>query len=251
MIRCLSALCILFFSLFLIAGEKDGWSDKAELSGVFTSGNSESSTLGLSNKLGWKGGPSTFDFDISVVRAESEDAETGVSEITAENYVLFLRYSQKFSERTDWYVGGDWRKDEIAGIKSRSGFGAGIGNTWVDADTRKFKTSYGLKMVQQEDVFEPMNFDDSHVALNLRMEHFQTVTKTANYEQTLAVDINGEETDEYTANWEHGFSVSVSKRIALKVGLKLLYDNEPSFKSPGVQLDDLDTIFTTSLVVNF
>jgi hypothetical protein len=53
----------------------------------------------------------------------------------------------------------------------------------------------------------------------------------------------------------------MSDMLALKVSLQWLYDNLPSLElvdyTPGtppqvpVPLDDLDTIFTTSLVVNF
>jgi hypothetical protein len=64
-------------------------------------------------------------------------------------------------------------------------------------------------------------------------------------------------------------AVTMSDRLALKISLQWLYDNEPSFEAvplfdmdpsiPGAvllgqvprQLDNLDTIFTTSLVINF
>ncbi|MDJ0838094.1 MAG: DUF481 domain-containing protein [Acidobacteriota bacterium] len=249
--RCLSALgCFLLISVAQ-AGEKGAWSDKAELSGVFTSGNSESSNLGFSNELGWQGGPATFDFDVSAVRAESDDPDTGESNLTAENYSLGLLYNRKFNKRTSWYAGLDWKQDEFAGVKSRTGLSAGLGHDWIDTETRKFKTSYGVKQVSQEDVFEPVDYDGEFLALNLRVEHFQTVTKTSNYEQTFVADINGEDSEDFRVDWKHGFSVTVSERVAIKLGLKLIYDNLPPFADDIRRKDELDTILTTSLVINF
>ncbi len=63
-------------------------------------------------------------------------------------------------------------------------------------------------------------------------------------------------------NW---LTVTMSARLALKVSLQWLYDHEPSFESitdptdllppsgptASARLDDLDTIFTASLVANF
>jgi hypothetical protein len=61
-------------------------------------------------------------------------------------------------------------------------------------------------------------------------------------------------------------AVAMNRRLALKVSLQWLYDNQPSLQlvdlfnppfPPGtpagraqVELDELDTIFTASLVVN-
>jgi hypothetical protein len=59
--------------------------------------------------------------------------------------------------------------------------------------------------------------------------------------------------------------VVLNKRLALKVSLQFLYDNQPSFEelplfdTAGVdtgtavlaELDELDTVFTSSLVMSF
>jgi len=80
------------------------------------------------------------------------------------------------------------------------------------------------------------------------------------------IDGNLDETSDYRADFTNYVAVAMSGRLALKASLQLLYDNEPSlgslqlFTSDGVlfpgtfvvaPVDDLDSIFTVSLVMNF
>ena len=78
------------------------------------------------------------------------------------------------------------------------------------------------------------------------------------------VDYGLNESDNWRADMINSLTVAMSKTLALKVGLTWIYQNEPAFTQvtlvgPGVpdgttvpvQVDELDTIFTTSLVVSF
>jgi hypothetical protein len=93
--------------------------------------------------------------------------------------------------------------------------------------------------------------------------------ETTTYWNETILDENLDETSDYRVNMINSVAVTMSDRLALKVSLQWLYDNEPAFEDvpvfdmdpsiPGAvllgqvprQLDELDTIFTTSLVVNF
>ena len=81
------------------------------------------------------------------------------------------------------------------------------------------------------------------------------------YEVITILDGNLDETDDYRADMVNALAVTMSQRLALKLSLQWLYDNEPSFDiipfsdfggvDQPFQLDELDQIFTASLVVNF
>lgn len=253
---------------------KKPWTNQIDLAGVFTSGNSESSHLSFKDIYTYTSGASTFKLNLGAVRAEnarftrravgSTDAftveEDKENQLSAENYAVGLGYNRKFGERTSWFVSADWQKDEIAGIKSRLGVAAGIATDWIATDRHKLTTSYGAKWIQQEEVVEPPGYDDSYPAVTLKLDQSFKATKTATYTQGLTIDFNTDETDDYLADWQHGFAVNVSTRIALKLGLQFKYDNQPAFESiPLVgtdqsvfaELDELDTIFTSSIVINF
>ena len=80
------------------------------------------------------------------------------------------------------------------------------------------------------------------------------------------VDENLNQTDDWRVNMTNAVSINMSTHLALKVSLQWLYDNAPSLKEvdlfdPGdlttpigtvfVEADDIDTLFTTALVVKY
>lgn len=256
-----------------------GWSDKAELSYVQTSGNSEASTLGLKNELKRTWAEALFTLRAGAVRAEAttffrtavgtpdsfifvEDKE---SELTAESYLLAGRYDHKITERFFWYGGAGWDRNRFAGVQNRYVAEGGVGNIWVDTDTVKFKTSYALTYTDQEDVVEVPGSDGSFVGLRLSWDYLHQFGASTTYTNVLVVDDSLEETSDWRADMTNSVAVAMSKRLALKASLQWLYDNQPSFVGVGlldglgvptgstvlVELDELDTVFTTSLVINF
>lgn len=256
-----------------------GWSDKAEMSYVQTAGNSEGSTLGLKNELKRTWAEATFTLRAGAVRAESttffrtavgtpgsfvfvEDKE---SQLTAENYLLAGRYDRKITERFFWYGGAGWDRNRFAGVENRYVAEGGVGNVWVDTDTVKFKTSYALTYTDQEDVVEVPGSDGSFAGLRLSWDYLHQFGANTTYTNVLVVDDSLEETSDWRANMTNSVAVSMNKRLALKASLQWLYDNQPSFADVAlvdglgvptgstvlVELDELDTVFTTSLVINF
>ncbi len=248
------------------------WSNQIDLGGVWTSGNSESSNLSLKEAYTWKSDRADFNLNLAAVRADNaritrfaigtpddyDVIEDRTRQLSAENYSFGMRYGQKISARTSWFVSTDWARDEIAGLKNRYGLAAGLANVLADGERHKLKTSYGAKWVDEQNVFEPAGFDGSYPALALVLDQWLKVTKTSEYSQRLAIDANTDESKDWRANWNHGFSVSVNGAIAIKLGLTLQYDNQPAFVAVPLQgstevialeLDELDTIFTTALVI--
>jgi hypothetical protein len=254
--------------------KKLGWFDTAELSYVLTSGNSEGTTLGFKNKLWrvWDNG--LLEFNAGGIRVESttttysatgtpgnfdidEDKDTST---TAENYYLNGRYDRKISDRFFWFVAAGWDRNEPAGVKNRYTGAGGVGNIWYARDDLKFRTDYALSWTKQDDVVENPDIEDSFFGLRLSWLYWNAFTETTSYTNEFIVDENLDETDDLRLNMINSLAVTMSKRLALKVSLQWLYDNQPALiavplngSGPDVYLeaDDLDTIFTTSLVVNF
>lgn len=272
--------------LFLLAGlgfaqdEEKTWSDQAQLSGVFTNGNSESSNLGIDNTLTWKSAPNSIIFKVSALRVEnttfsrravgSSDnfdlLETSDSEVTAERYLIDLDYNRDMSGNFNWYSGVAWLKDEPAGIDSRIRISAGFGYQVIKKDSHDLKVSFGAEWIDESPVFSSGSDDESFPALDLGLVQKVVVSPTTTYDQTLNLTPSLEDSDNYLAVWSHGLSVKMTEMIALKVGLTFNYDNQPAFTQVDLfnnvgdatpsgsvlaPLDELDTTFTTSLVINF
>jgi putative salt-induced outer membrane protein YdiY len=258
------------------ADDEYRWRDTAEFSFVATAGNADTTTLGFKNKLWRKWDSSAFELNAGGVRSEGTTNRRAVgtvdsfrleddSELTAENYFLNGRYDRKITERFFWFTGAGWDRNTFAGIDNRYTAVGGVGNSWVDTETVKFRTDYAVTWTSQDDVVDNPETDDTFLGLRVSWHYLHMFGETTQYMNDFVVDENLDETDDWRANMINSVSVALNKRLALKVSLQFLYDNQPSFEelplfdTAGVdtgetvlaELDELDTVFTSSLVVNF
>jgi hypothetical protein len=257
------------------AEKETGWTDVAELGFVLTTGNSETSTISLNNTLAKSWGKSAFTLKAGALRVETTTITsatgTGVddytvtedSETTAEKYFLNGRFDREITEKLFWLVGAGWEKNELAGIENRFSAFGGVGNIWVDSETVNFRTDYALTYTDQEDVVPTAGLDDNFLGLRFSWEYLHRFTENTTYGNDFIVDENLDETSDFRADMVNWVAVNMNKMLALKVSLQFLYDNEPALETltlnagtPGelditVPVDDLDSIFTASLVVNF
>src|SRR5207245_1656187 len=139
-------------------------------------------------------------------------------------------------------------KDKLGRKWDRSSFELKAGGVRAEATT-KTRTAAGT--------VTDLSIDETSATARIAERYF------LKRRYDLILDGNLDDTSDFKANMTNSLAVAMSRRLALKVSLQLLYDHQPAFQAvdllgappPGVkvlaQLDDLDTIFTTSLVVNF
>lgn len=254
--------------------EAKKWSDTAEFSFVATDGNSESMSLGFKNTAIREWENASLTIGAGGIRVETttftRTAVNGVvtedkdSETTAEAYYFKGRYDRQIHDRLFWYTGAGWDRNEFAGIKNRYIVEGGVGNTWRDTEELKFKTSYGLTFTDQEDVVENPAVDETFIGARFSWDYMNQLGANTTFTNVLVLDENLDETSDWRADMLNGLAVAMNDHLALKVGLRLLYDNEPSLElvpnedGAGAplapveyELDELDTILTISLVVDF
>ena len=282
------SLFVLLLTLLLAAapalaqddeGPEPGWYDTAELTFVTTGGNSESETFGFKNSLQRvfdnalfslnAGGISVDTTVITRFATRSGDnvtfGEDKVSELTAENYYLNGRYDRDITDKFFWYTGLGWERNEFAGFTDRIVGVVGVGNYWWKADNGHFRTDYGLTYTSQDDVVENLAIDDSFLGVRLSYDYLNQLTDTTEFASILIIDQNLDESDDLRANFTNSIAVSMTERLALKASLQLLYDDLPALVAVDVvnaageatgetllgELDDLDSLFTVALVINF
>lgn len=263
-----------------VAEEEAGWEYSSELTLLFTSGNATVRTFGLggSARRDWARGE--LSFRAGGLRTESgtttrvaigtPDAYTVADESdpkpTAENYFLKAEYERSFSEDVHLTTGVGWERNTFAGFESRlSAMLLGVGNMWIDDETTRLKSDYGVTLTAQKDVISDPDKSSAFVGLRVTTSLRRRLTATANLESTLILDENLVDTGDLRADLTSSLALDVNHLLAVKTGLRFVWDNEPALmeaplQQPGgtptgetvlVSRNKLDSTFTIALVANF
>lgn len=258
--------------------KKLGWKDSAEFSLVSTQGNTESASLGFKNVLQriWEdaelsikaGGIRVQSTTASRIAIEESNGDIRLidpdKETTAENYYLNGHYGQKISKRLFWFVGASWERNEFAGFDNRYVGEGGVGHNWRDTEDLLFRTGYSVTYTKEDLIVETPGVDDSFLGYRFSWVYLNKFGKSTTYTNDLILDGNADRSSAWRGDMDNGLAVAMNSRVALKVGLRFLYQNEPKLEELALydtsgneigttfaELDELDTIFTASLVVNF
>ena len=251
------------------------WENATELSFVSTGGNASSNSLGMKASFVGTAGPSAFKVEAGGIRSETDlttrsavgtpgdftVTETTISQLTAENYFLRGRYDRR-REAAYAFAGAGWDRNTFAGIQNRFAIVAGLGRTFAEGETGRFKADLGATYTIQKDVNPAVGADDAFGGARVTLDATRALTETTDFASALVMDQNLENTDDRRADWINSLSVSLSERLALKTSVQILFDNQPSLLSvplfdaggaaagtvatPG---DKFDNIVTLTLVI--
>jgi len=249
----------------------------AELASVWTSGNSETTTLGSAARLRrvWPTtelqlrGKATETQSTTLTRTaqgtvdDFQIIEDENTEKTAEFYNVQASARHDLSKYFFAFGGVDWMKNRFAGIDSRTLLALGAGNTWADTDRTSFKTFYNFTYTFQTDVVENPFVKSDFPGLQAGFAWKQRLTDSTRFISDLVADLNLDNTDDVRLDWLNELPVSISSKLELKPSLRLLWRNEPSLTEVPLidvggtptgdtvltPLSELDTIFTLALVV--
>jgi putative salt-induced outer membrane protein YdiY len=253
------------------------WENASELSFVSTGGNASSTTFGVKASLTGTGEPNTVKVELGGIRASSDIktrravgtpgsftvSETSDSKLTAASYFARARYDRSFGGAFA-FGGAGWDRNTFAGVENRYQFVSGVGRTWVDGESGRFKTDVGGTYTIQRDVSPRPGADDEFFGFRGSIEARRRLTATADYTSTLIADQNLETSEDFRADWINSIAVSISEGLALKTSVQLLYDAQPAnipvplFDDGGAQIgtvsargDEIDRVLTLTLVVRF
>lgn len=278
--------CIFFCCLFAFfhgraAGQDgaapQGWSATAELTGVWTAGNSTASTFGLNASVRREWARSELKVDGGGIRTEAvrmtrvargsvesyEIEEETDRERTAESYYARARFDRRLSEAFYTFAGADWLRNTFSGVDSRTLFAAGAGNRWIADERTRFKTDAALTYTLQDDVVNNPFVNSEFAGVRAALDLWKYVSSSAEFASVLVADWNLDNREDVRLDWTSSLPVSINARLALKPSLQLLWRNEPSLiEVPLVApdgsatgelvttpLEKLDTFFTLALVV--
>ena len=279
-------LLLIFTCLPILAAEGDEeeeakvWTDKADFSLVVTDGNSNSQTLGFNNTLNGKWARSTFGLRVEAIRAESSDSRIAVGDtndfvvvepeprVSAERYFLGTQYGHSITGNLNWNGTATWERNQPSGIQNRYSVAAGLGNVWHDRNDLKFSTEYSVTYTDQEDVVDDSTTEDRFPGLRVFIKYEPKLGQNATYRLSVIMDEDLDDTSNFRVNMVNSITAAMGGRYALKASLQFLFDNRPALEDISLfappfsrgdtpidtvtnELDKLDTIFTTSLVIDF
>lgn len=255
------------------------WSYNAELSLLFTSGNSTVRTFGLGGGARREWGGGELSLSAGGLRTESgttrriavgtPDDFTVTSnadpEPTAENYFARGEYERSFSDHVHLTTGAGWERNTFAGYESKLSLVSGIGNMWIDTERTRLKSDYGFTFTMQDDVIDDPDKSSSFGGIRVSTNFRRQLTETANLESTLTLDENLTDTADLRADLANSLAVDINSSLAVKTGLRLAWDNAPALtraplEDPGgvptgetvlVPRHKLDSTLTIALVANF
>lgn len=258
------------------ADEPSGWAGTAEATFVFTSGNSEASSLGFRLALGrdWLGGSLSFEGGGIRVKSSTRSQtavgtlddfsvlEETLSTLTAENYHARARFDRPLGSALLWYLGGGWERNQFAGIDNRRSVTAGVSRMWLDSEGSHFRTDVGLTYTRESFV---ASLDDAGFAgARFSWDLGRALSSSTTLVSKLVVDDNLAEPADLRADFFNSIAVAMSDRLALKVSFQLMWDNRPALVgiplvplngsaesgSVLIPLDTTDSLLTLALVVN-
>ena len=255
-----------------------GWYSTGGLSYVMAAGNSSASSLGFKAEAKRLWPRATFTFTLAGVRAEAGDAarravgvpdnfqiETGPRVLKAEKYNAAAAFDRRVTDRFGWTVGAEYDRDRFSGLDSRTLGLAGVSYLFANRKEFMFKSGLAATITHQSEVVPDPSTKDTFAGLRVSADAERKLGANGTYVGGLAVDENVQDTADLRVRFGNALAVSMNKRLAVQLGLLLLYDHQPSlvalplFDPAGSPLGitvaaraaTLDTTFTASVVVSF
>lgn len=250
------------------------WSNSTELSLVWTQGNSDVQTFGFKNTLEHKKPYGRTRVKLDALRSDTSDdpyllvqpglvfqpgeTPTGFTtravrpgaEPDVARYFAEGRYEGNLSEKArfaygtggaTWNAGASWDRNEDAGILSRTIVFAGLGHVWRDREDFKFRSTYGVSWTDRiEDVEDPEK-DQKFVGLRLTTDLTDKWGANTTFDNDFTYNVSFSDISDWNADLSLGLSVMMSRHLALKISLQLIYANEPA-------LEEVDLIVRAELI---
>ena len=254
-----------------------GWYSTSGLSFVMASGNSRASTLGARVEVKRLWSRAMFTVAGSAVRADANDpprravgapedfeVETGPRVAKAAKYNATTVFDRRVTDRFGWQTGAEFDRDRFSGLSSRTLGFAGVSYLLANRKDFVLKTGLAATLAHQRELVDDPVTRNTFAGLRLSGDAERMLGANSKYVGGLAVDESLGDTADARVRFANALSVSMSKRLALQVGLLLLYDHQPSlvelplFNAQGTPTGlvaapaaTLDTTFTVSVVVSF
>jgi putative salt-induced outer membrane protein len=217
-------------------GRRLGFDGSLALRGSATSGNTDSSDLGIGADLGFYDGLNGYQLQMSYDYSEDDD------EKSEESFLYDLEYRRNLSPDFYGFVQLQGTIDEFSSYESDTFLGFGVGYRIYNTNDMIWTAQAGLgyRYADLQDVDALDDFEEP--AVSIGSEFFRRLNDTTYVSNDT--DIVWSETDTVVFN-DLGFTVAMSDTLALRTSLLTEWHSDP-FSGR----DDFDNRYGISLVYN-
>lgn len=213
------------------------WTGSLGLSYLATSGNADTSSLGIEATVKRKPAPWGIDIAALALRAEKDGVKT------AERVFGRARGERALSERWGVFLGASAEKDTFAGLDLRGTLEAGAAYRLLAGPEHELAFDAGATLTREE---RTSGVNDDFVGALAGLTYAWVPMEGVKVSERLLVYPNLDESSDWRLVSEAALQAALSRRFSLKIGLAVRYDHEPP---PG--FDATDTATTASLVWSF
>lgn len=245
--RCLTALSLLLVLAHPVSAQEPvasptpppAWTGSAQVSFLNTSGNTETSVLGLGAEAGYKG-VSPWS---ALLKAAFSRGSLGGEE-NLRNLGASLRGSRSLDPRTDFFVGLNYAEDIYAGIDSRVGAEAGVSRKLSAEGPHLLALEGGIGFTHE--VRLPHRVTQNFAVGRAGFDYKYVISKTADFQNQF----------NFTANLSDGRDWRVSNLTALTAAINARFSLKASyavgrFNTPPLGKKKTDTTLSAALVAKF
>ncbi|MDI6697996.1 MAG: DUF481 domain-containing protein [Candidatus Saccharicenans sp.] len=260
-----------------ITGWLDPWKKTLELSYVVTGGNTLSSSFSFGANLSRSPDEkNTYALKIFLLRSHSTTVnrkalgteesfvveEEKTRNLSAENYILSGQYDHRVSGRLTTNLGFVWDRNKFSGVMGRALWTGGAGLVMADSARTKMRTQAGISFTIRKYSQQPIN---TFLGFRYSFSWEQKLHDNASFATAFIFDDNLAKISDWRYEWNFNVAAPLSKKLALKTGVRILRNNRPPdlsvplFDAEGLDTGlrvmiprgKVDTFFTTSFVLNF
>jgi hypothetical protein len=246
------------------AASDPAWNARAVVSGVTTTGNTSTQSLGFKGRLGYDDGQIKWSMEIGGLRKRDSQIELfavgtpGDFEIvrevspqtTAENYFAETGVERMLNQRLLLAANGGWRRDLFSGIERLISGRAGVGYAfWTKEGRGEIKGKLEATVNNQRDTVPTPDTDSTFVGLRLGYASFVNLGKNQQntFRSQLDLDENLQDTADFRAGWENSLTVALSNRFALQVSSEQKLRNQPALREVELHPPGADPIVTPAI----
>ena len=190
------------------------------------SGNTDVTSLTVTERLEWKRRRFLWAQYANAINGTTEGEES------ANLLAIGVRGDWKPAGRLSVYSLVNYDRNRFANIGRRFEEGAGLGYLWIERPRHRLTTELGSQFVQQRNLDR---VSDNFLAGRAAEFYRYTLKENAYIEERVEFLPNFETSEDYRVNGEANIVAPLSRRLAIKLGYVVRFDN---LTEPGVEKTD-------------
>jgi len=215
------------------------WTGNAQVSFLKTTGNTETSVLGIGGEAKYKGSsPWSLGLKAALARGKADDVEN------LRKFNSALRGGRAFNDRTDLFVEVGYAEDIYAGIDSRYGGEAGVSHRLTITGKHLLSVEAGLGVTHE--VRLPGKIASDFGTARGGFTYKYVISKTSDFQNQAGMTLNLSDSQDWRFTNAAALTAALNTRFSMKLSYNVAYLN-----TPPTGKKQTDTTAAAALVAKF